>query len=545
MKILKITYNENVLDRLELKDFVLIDSLDIKLSAGLNILSGETGAGKSIVVDALSLLKGNRSKASVIKEGRDSALIQAIFSDASSASRRIMANSRSTARLDGELVKISELSAKIGSKINIFGQHNAQNLLDSKTQQQLVDEYLGPEAKRLLEEYRSEFKEYQNTIKELANLHLQIRERAKQIDILEFQINEIAAAKLDIDELANIETELLRLRNSERINLALANAINLLSELQPSAISLIAESLKGLESISQFDSSIASLSQELNDSLTNIEAITQELENIFENIAAEPKRLEDLENRMAQIDLLKRKYGDSVADILEYYDKTKAELKQLLNAEENLDRLEQKQSQLEKSLTSKAIELHSYRLKTAKELSSKVSSEIKQLAMPNAIFEVRVLEKEILGPTGKDEIIFNFSANLGVKPTALANIASGGELSRVMLALNIISTNDAEILVFDEVDSGIGGQTAINVAILLKKLAQKHQVLVVTHLAQVAAYADSHFLVEKSEDKGRTSITVRKLDRLEQNQELARMLSGNVSRASLENAKELLAQAKI
>lgn len=545
MKTGKITYNKNVLDKLELKNFVLIDSLDIELSSGLNILSGETGAGKSIVVDALSLLRGNRLKSSVIKENTESSLVQAIFKDGSSAARRINHNGRSTARIDGELVKVAELAEQIGSKINIFGQHNSQNLTDAKTQQQLVDEYLPTNAKNVLDNYKIDHKDYLNTIKELEKLHLQIRERAKQIDILEFQINEIEAAKLDINELKNIEAELLRLRNSERISLSLANAVNLMSELQPNAISLIAESHKSLESISQFDKSIESLSFELKDSLTNIEAIAQELENIFEATSAEPKRLEDLENRMAQIDGLKRKYGDSVAEIMGYYDRTKDELKRLLNAEASLDKLNKQKLKLEKSLNQKADDLHKSRQITAKELSTKVSSEIKQLAMPNAVFEVEVVDTNTLGKTGKDEIIFNFSANLGVKPAALANIASGGELSRVMLALNIISTNDAEILVFDEVDSGIGGQTAINVAILLKKLAKKHQVLVVTHLAQVAAYADSHFLVEKTEDKGKTSISLKKLDRLEQTQELARMLSGSISKASLENAKELLKQANI
>ncbi len=534
-----------MLDRLELNNFVLIDSLDIKLSPGLNILSGETGAGKSIVVDALSLLRGNRLKSSVIKESSESALIQAIFKNGSSAARRIMANGRSTARLNGELVKLTELSEQIGSKINIFGQHNSQNLTDAKTQQQLVDEYLPANAKELLRNYKADYKAYLKTLKQLEELHLQIRERAKQIDILEFQINEIETAKLDIDEIKNIEAELLRLRNSERINQSLANAINLLSELQPSAISLVAESHKSLESISQFDKSIESLSFELKDSLVNIEAISQELENIFESISAEPKRLEDLENRMAQIDSLKRKYGDSVKDIINYYDNTKDELKRLLNAEATLVSLNKKKLDLESSLNQVANKLHEYRQITAQELSQKVSIEVKQLAMPNAIFKVEVIDKNILGKTGKDEIKFNFSANLGVKPAALANIASGGELSRVMLALNIISTNDAEILVFDEVDSGIGGQTAINVAILLKKLALKHQVLVVTHLAQVAAYADCHFLVEKHEDKGKTTISLKKLDRLEQTQELARMLSGKITKASLENAKELLEQVKV
>ncbi len=545
LKILKITYNEKVLDRLELNNFVLIDSLDIKLSPGLNILSGETGAGKSIVVDALSLLRGNRLKSSVIKESSESALIQAIFKNGSSAARRIMANGRSTARLNGELVKLTELSEQIGSKINIFGQHNSQNLTDAKTQQQLVDEYLPANAKELLRNYQNDYKAYLKTLKQLEELHLQIRERAKQIDILEFQINEIEAAKLDIDEINNIKAELLRLRNSERINQSLANAVNLLSELQPSAISLVAESHKSLESISQFDKSIESLSFELKDSLVNIEAISQELENIFESITAEPKRLEDLENRMAQIDSLKRKYGDSVKDIINYYDNTKDELKRLLNAEATLALLNKKKLALEDSLNQQANKLHEYRQITAQELSQKVSIEVKQLAMPNAIFKVEVIDKNTLGKTGKDEIKFNFSANLGVEPAALANIASGGELSRVMLALNIISTNDAEILVFDEVDSGIGGQTAINVAILLKKLAQKHQVLVVTHLAQVAAYADCHFLVEKHEDKGKTTINLKKLDRLEQTQELARMLSGKITKASLENAKELLEQVKV
>ena len=536
-----------MLQALELSNFAIVDELRIEFSKGLNVLTGETGAGKSILIDALALLIGGRAGSSWVRAGSDSALIQGIFegeTGMASAARRL-ATGRSTARLDGELVTVTELSERLGRLVTIHGQHASQVLLNAGEQRRLLDRRLGAEAQAALKRYRQAYADYQRTLKDLENLRQATMERARRIDILQFQIDEIDAARLSADEVGKLEEELESLRFAERIVQNAGGAVDVLSESETNAVSLLADAVKSLEVAGRYAKPLAALAEELAEALASVEAIGGEVSGFLNDFEAEPGRLEQLESRLAAVEKLQRKYGESVPVILDYREQAAAELDTLQNADANVAALETKRAELLNALKTEADTLSAARRKAAKTLSKAVTKKIRPLGMDNAVFEVEVARTDSLNAYGQDDVTFLFSANLGESPAPLSSVASGGELSRVMLGLNVVTGSDLPVLAFDEVDAGIGGKTARAVGALLKQLAQTHQVLVVTHLPQVAAFADAQFYVAKQESGGRTVTRVTRLRDSERELELARMLSGSASDAAVANAKELLTEAQV
>ncbi len=534
-----------MLRTLELSNFAIVDTLKIDLSSGLNVLTGETGAGKSILIDALSILIGGRAETSWIRKGSDSSLIQGLFdSGIESASRRLSSNGRSTARLEGELVTVSELAEKLSHLVVIHGQHTSQTLQNSSEQRKLLDRLLSDKDQGKLSKYRQTYGYYQEVCKSIASLHEATRERARRIDILSFQLEELNAAKLKPNETQTLKETLESLRFAEKIVQNTSKASNLLNDMEGNAIELIAEALRDLELAGRYNKTLESLAKDLREALGAAQAVSEAVTDFLSDFEADPKQLESLENRMALIESLQRKYGESIEAMLHYRDKAQDELNTLVNADARMETLEKQQQELLISLKSLANELSAARQKVAKKLSQAVSKEIKPLGMTNASFEVSITQREDLGSYGQDEIIFLFSANLGEPLAPLADIASGGELSRVMLGLNVVTGSDVPILAFDEVDAGIGGKTARAVGELLKQLAKDHQILVVTHLPQVAAFADAQFYVEKREEAGRTVTRVMRLEPHERELELARMLSGSTTNAAIANARELLTESQ-
>jgi DNA repair protein RecN (Recombination protein N) len=538
-------YTSPVLTRLELTNFAIVDSLKLDLSPGLNVLTGETGAGKSILIDALSILIGGRAETSWIRTGADSSLIQGLFSDdIESAARRISSSGRNTARLEGELVSVSELAERLGNLVVIHGQHASHTLQSSSEQRKLLDRLLTDKDQNKLSKYRETYTTYQRVRKELEELREATRERARRIDILQFQVAEINAAKLKTNEIEVLKGNLETLRFAEKITNNASKAVNLLNSADINAVELIAEAAKDLELAGRYNKTVESLANDLREALSSVSAVADEVESFLSEFEADPSGLEKLENRMAMIETLQRKYGESIETIVKYRDEAQTELDLLTNADANMEALEKEQAELLESLKTLADELSSARRKVAKKLSDAVTKEIKPLGMTNAVFQVAIEKSDALTSHGRDDIIFLFSANLGEEPAPLSNVASGGELSRVMLGLNVVTGSDVPILAFDEVDAGIGGKTARAVGALLKQLAKDHQVLVVTHLPQVAAFADAQFYVEKREVDKRTVTRVMRLEPHERELELARMLSGSASDAAIANARELIAEAQ-
>ncbi len=534
-----------MLHTLELQDFAIIDRLELELSPGLNVLTGETGAGKSIVVDALHLLTGGRADAGMIRSGAESSLVQATFEGApvTSASRRL-AQSRHTARLDGELVTVAELSERVGSLAVVFGQHAAQELQSAAAQRRQLDRLLPPDAREVLARYREAFDRLAELEQRLAQLREAERERSRRLDVLAFQIDEIDAVAPKAGEEEELQAELSTLQHAERIVLGGSAALAALDGDDPNAATLTADAVRELEAAGRHAPALAALARDLKEALGALGAISTELEAFLSGFEADPKRLDAVQARLAALEGLKRKYGADVAAVLAFRQEAAAERAALERADEDIAALEAERSVLDASLTELARRLTAERRKAGDALAAGVVPYLRQLGMPQARFEVALSAAPRRLKHGVDEVRFLFSANPGESTAPVTEIASGGELSRIMLALNLVTGSDVPTVAFDEVDAGVGGATANHVAALLGQLSEAHQVLVVTHLAQVAAFADAHFVVEKGQADGRTVTRVRRVDAAERPAELARMLSGKVTEASLKHAQELMDAAK-
>lgn len=534
-----------MIERIELQDFAIVDQLAIDLEPGLNVLTGETGAGKSIVVDGLSLLIGARPDATMIRSGVDSALVQGVFRHAGigSAGRRLVRDGRNTARIDGELVSVSDLVEKSSVEVAIFGQHASQRLLDAAAQADQLDRMLSPEGQRALSTYRNAFHAYRKTGARLHELREAQRDRARQLDMLRFQRDEIDAAELSLDEEEQLGREARELRHAERIVAGAARAVELLSAADPSAAELLAAAERELESAGRYHDHVAALSAELSEAAAAVQAVASELESFLDDFETDAGRLDRVESRISRIESLKRKYGASLADVLAYREQLGRELATLETAESDAETLEAELERLAATLDTSGRALSVARHAAGRELAAGVGALLPRLAMPDAEFDVALEPVESFAPQGRERIRFLFSANLGEPPAPLASVASGGELSRLMLAIHVVSGTDVPTIVFDEVDAGIGGQTARAVGELLRRMADDRQVLVVTHLPQVAAYAHAQFAVSKREHEGRTVTRVARLDDEAREEELARMLSGAITDASIRNARELLEAA--
>lgn len=539
-------YTWPVLSRLELRDFAIIDELDLDLTPGLNVLSGETGAGKSIVIDALELLAGARADAGLVRAGADSALVQGEFSGdrLQSASRRLALNGRHSARLDGELVSVAELAERCGSLVAVFAQHGAVDLQTPVAQRAQLDRLLDDDAREALRTFRHDFQERVKLQERLAEVEAAKRDRARRLDVLDFQIAEIQAQEPRPGEDAELEAELSGLRNAERILQSSSGALEALNGEESSAIALTAVALRELRSAQRHVADLGPLADELDTALTALSAVSAEVEAFVQGFDADPARLDAVQARLAQLETLKRKYGNDLSEVLAFLSAAVEERQELQGLDEDEAELRAADATLERSLSASGARLTAGRQAASERLERETGPLLKRLGMPNSRLLVKVAPAGRTSAAGLDEVAFLFSANTGEAPGPLSQIASGGELSRLMLALHLVTGADQQTLAFDEIDAGVGGRAAHDVGALLGTLARDRQVLVVTHLAQVAAFADTHFVVSKGVQDGRTVTTVERLDDSKRPAELARMLSGSVTAASLEHAAELLDGAR-
>lgn len=535
-----------MLHTLELRDFAIVDELELELAPGLNVLTGETGAGKSIVVDALHLLTGARADAGLIRTGAQDALVQATFEGApiDSASRRLAVSGRHTARLSGELVTVAELTERMSSLAIVFGQHAAQELHSPQAQRRQLDRLLPPAAADTKARYLAAFERAGQVRERLAALQQAERDRSRRLDTLDFQLAEIDGVAPTEEEEEELRSELATLEHAERIVASGAAALEALDSGEENATALVAQAQRELEAAGRYAPLLAELARDLKEALGAIGAVSGEVEAYLSDFDADPRRLDAVQSRLAALESLKRKYGPDLAAVLAYRQEAAAERDSLAGADEEIRELESEAAELEARLRELGAALTEARRAAATELAEAVVPLLAQLGMPQARFLVDLTPSNRPHRHGLDDVRFLFSANPGEEALPVTDVASGGELSRIMLALNLVTGSDLPTLAFDEVDAGVGGATAIHVAALLGRLAERHQVLLVTHLAQVAAYAQAHFVVEKGEVKvdggSRTVTRVRRVSEEERPFELARMLSGTVTQASLEHARELL-----
>ncbi|MBT5470422.1 MAG: DNA repair protein RecN [Nitrospina sp.] len=562
-----------MLKEIRIQNFAIIENLVVNFERGLNVLTGETGAGKSIIIDALNLLLGGRADTDSIRTGETTALVEGIFQIANEdiltmareigveadegefhIKRQISNSGKNRCFLNDSQITVSTL-AKIGNRlVDLHGQHDHQTLLHPEIHVDLLD--LFGKSKPNRDEFSKKFQEYQNLVKTLQSLNTDEQERLQREEFLGFQISEIDAANLSKEEEEELKAEKNKLRHSEKIRSALQQSQSLLSEQSGSILESLRQVLKELEPLLDVDKDLASPFERSQSAFYELEEVEDALRSHDRTLNFDPARLEEIEDRLAEINGLKRKYGNDVAEILSKRDKFASELEQLAGNEESMKQLAADIVNKEKIVSKLAVELADKREAGAKSLKLGVEKELKELHMNGVRFGVDFsyspdpkgfveYRKEKLKPTsiGLGSLEFLFSPNPGEELRPLAKIASGGELSRIMLALkSILNKQDTvPVMIFDEVDTGIGGRVAEKVGDKLKKVAKTKQVFCITHLPQIAGMASTHYRVEKQVQGKRTRSGIRQLEFEERVEELARMSSGEkITEASLKHARELI-----
>jgi DNA repair protein RecN (Recombination protein N) len=560
-----------MLKSLTVTNFALIEQVSVDFSEGLNILTGETGAGKSILIDALNIILGSRASVDFIRAGSDHFRIEALFEiDKASAlfslleqtgiepeedgtviiSRRLTRNGKNTILINGCHTTLNILKQVGDQLVDMHGQHENQTLLHPGAHLFLLDR-ADDTLKGPLQLYRETYRLWQELSKNLSSMESMSREREQRTDMLKWQIQEIAAAQLTAGEEQELEQKIHVLANAEKISAAVNKSYTLLSQGYKGLggiLSALSEVKKEIEFVARYDRTLEVRANSIRDMLYQLEEDAGELRDYSENLEFDPTHLTVLQERMDLIHRLKKKYGDSIDDILVFHEKAQQELTEIVNYADHLQKLLQNKLEMETKLRIYAYELDQARRKTAAELARNIRLHLLELGMSAAQFMIDVKSTEEFLPHGSNEVLFLFSANVGEPVRPLHKIASGGELSRIALAIKTVcaSRDEVGIMVFDEVDAGIGGKTAQMVAEKIAQVALVKQVLCITHLPQIACMADAHIYIEKKSSTEKTATVVRKLGFEEQLSELARMIAGNdVTRLSLENAAQMLENAKL
>lgn len=572
-----------MLQQITVKNFALIDTINLEFDPGFNVLTGETGAGKSIIIDALGLALGGRFSSEMIRTGSENAVVEAVFEINNRPElieylneigvpvtddqiliiqREISNNGRNRCRVNGQLVTVLVLG-KIGEYlIDIHGQHEHQSLLAAEKQLELLDEYCGSECKKLRDDYLEVFRRFELLNEELQELKQNETDKTRKIDLLKFQIDEIEQMKLVIGEDEDLLKEKEILGSSEKLYEAATSSYQALYDNQSgkAVIELLAEAERSLSQAAGIDQRLAGILETIRETACQAEEVSRELRDYQEQIQFDPERLNMIEERLDEINKLKRKYGASIAEILLFLDRCKQELADLVNSEERSHNLELEVQELRLRLGNLAEVLTMCRETGALKLENAIMQQLADLNMAKTQFKIGINQldadtdgipyqgrKVQINATGADRIEFLVSPNPGESLKPLTKIASGGELSRLMLALKAILAELDQIptMVFDEIDVGIGGRTAQAVAEKMALIGRARQVICITHLPQIASMAKNHFYIEKQVDGERTKVSVRGLMMNERIDELARMLGGaEVTDTTRQHAREMLALAE-
>ncbi len=556
-----------MLTRLQVSNIALIDKSDIDFDAGFSVLTGETGAGKSLLIESVSFVLGERASRESIRTGADRAAVEATFllspdspvrgylseqqldnGDDLVLYRELSLSGRNVCRVNGTMVSTAELKAIGDLLVDLHGQHAHQSLLNQETHLELIDAYAKIDAdglKSRMEAARQTALQAENDLTILKN---GLRERERRIDSIRFQLREIDAVSPTDGEEEQLEADRLRMRNAETIVDGLNAAYDALFS-EGGALSALTDARDALSRIGAYDDTYQKMSERTDDAYYTIEDVAYELRDSRDAFRYDPAMLEQTESRLASIQNLKRKYGATIAEILAYRDKIEKEYSVLNDGENQADALERAYREAVDSFGNLAEQLSARRKAAAKELIRRTIAELNAMGMPHAVMETQFtpIPKEQLAETGIDSAAFLLSANRGEPVKPLIKVASGGEMSRIMLAMKaaLSDADRIETLVFDEIDTGISGMVANSVAQKMRALGRKHQVLCVTHLPQIAAYADAQYVAYKYSDAEKTHSVTRRLTEAERPREIARIMgSGEDDSTAMEHAKRLIASAK-
>jgi len=554
-----------MLQLLSISNIALIDELRVEFDGALNLLTGETGSGKSIIVDALGVLIGGRFTSELLKRGAERGSIEGLFvlsanpqletllensglnnGDELIIRRELSSTGRNKIFINNQLATQSLLRDLRPFLVDIHGQGDQQTLFDTHTHLELLDSFGGHGILRF--EVAEVFDALTHMRRELAALRKDAAEKFQLVDTLQFQIAELERAQLSIGEDERLEEERRRLSNVEKLTALCQSSYSRIYEDDDAALARLRQTLKDVEELSEFDSAFREYLEGLETARAVMEDLSFALRDFADKLEFSPVRLAAIEDRLAELSRLKRKYGGSIEAALEHMAQAQDRLRQIETSDEREQELNDQLAAAHKSYLDCARKLHRERVRTAKLLERAVEEGIAEVALENARFQVSLTttddtDLEHAGPTGMDQVEFYFSANVGEEVKPLARVASGGEASRLMLVLKTVS-NASEFprtIVFDEIDTGIGGRVSEAVGIKLKKLSKTNQVLCVTHQPQIARFADNHLVVQKEALRGRTQVSVNKLDRAGRVEELARMLTGaEITDSARRHARELL-----
>ena len=537
-----------MINTLHIKNIGIIDDVTIDLNEGFNVLTGETGAGKTLIIESLQILSGGRFSKEMIRRGEENSFVEASFylpnlnfeDNMVVISREISLKGKNTCKINGRLVTVTELRNFMKNIIDIHGQNENQSILDFNNQINLLDEYSEKELKVFKNKYTSLYEEYIKIKAELDKNYGDDREKQRKLDLLNYQLKEIEDAKLKKGEEKILEEKIKLINSSEKISQNLQESE---TQINNNIVDSMNYVIRLLEKIEQYSSKYAELVSRLKNSYYEIQEVGVDINLISKDNYFNEEEKFDIEERLDLINSLKRKYGSTIDEILKYKNNIKNEIYEIENLEGYINSLKSKLRNLEEEMMKLAEKMHNIRIKFSQDLSSKINKELKDLEMKNATFSVKIEfnENKKFNKNGLDKIEFLISTNRGEEEKSLIKIASGGEMSRIMLAIKTIlaSVDKIPIMIFDEIDTGISGIAANVTGEKMKKISKSHQVICVTHLASIAAKGEYNYFISKEILENKTRTTVKLLNEEETLMEIARISSGSITDISLNHAKEL------
>lgn len=537
-----------MITNLHIKNIGIIDDIEIDLGQALNVLTGETGAGKSLIIGSLNIISGGRFSKDMIRKGETNSFVEVALYEPENEnaidgtiiiSREINVNGKNMCKINGRMVTVNELKEFMRKIIEIHGQNDSQNLLDNKEHIKYLDNFIGKDVLILKEKYKEQYIRYLEIKKELKENYGDEKERQRKLDLLKYQFQEIEEANLIDGEEEELTNKQKLIVNAEKIAKTLQEIDMAIGE---NAIDIISNSIRNLEKIENFDSKYQETANNLKSAYYELQEVSRDITNYKDEVDFDEEEQNQIEERLDLIFSLKRKYGNSIKEILEYKEEVEKEIYRIDNLEEYTNNLKEEQKEVAKKLDNLAEEIHKLRKTRAIELSNEINQNLKDLEMKNATVNIHTdYAKEEYYENGKDKVVFYIKTNIGEDEKELSKIASGGEMSRIMLAIKAVlaNTDNTSVLIFDEIDTGISGKAANAVAEKLAKIAQKHQVLCISHLPNIAAVADYHYFISKNIVNERTSTSIKQLNEEEKIHEIARISSGEINEISIKYAEKL------
>ena len=537
-----------MISTLHIKNIGIIDDLSIDLNEGLNVLTGETGAGKTLIIDSLGIISGGRFSKEMIRKGETNSFVEICMYEPENensidgniiVSREINSNGKNMCKINGRMVTVNELKNFMSKFIEIHGQNDNQSLLDNKFHLKYLDGFIGDKIIDTKKQYKEKYEKYLEIKQELKNNYGDEKERERKLDLLRYQFNEIEEANLKVNEEDNLEEKRKLMLNSEKISKNLNEADIAIGE---NSIDSINVAIRALEKIENIDKKYEDISSNLKNIYYELQEISRDISEHKEDVYFDEEERNEVEERLDLIYNLKRKYGNDVQEILNYKDEIEAEINHIENLDEYNNKLKKELKQLKEKMTKLAEKMHELRNEYGKVLSININKVLEDLEMKNANINIHVdYNEEDFFENGKDIVEFYITTNLGEDEKQLAKIASGGEMSRIMLAIKkvLADTDKMPVLIFDEIDTGISGKAAGAVAEKLNGISKNHQVLCISHLPSIAAIADYNYFISKKVINERTNTNIKLLNEKETLEEIARISSGEINEATIQYAMQL------